>query len=115
MTPQQKRCLDFIRDHIARHGVSPSYREIAKGLGLKSTAGVSRLVAALIIRGHLYRESEYSARSLAPTQPLHEARQLIDRLDHCPQVYGETRIDPNLHRALRDFLCSASGATRSAA
>jgi len=115
MTPRQKQCLDFIARHIGERGTSPSYREIAAALGLASTSSVSRLVVALIDRGHLFRETGCGARKLVLVLPANEARDLIGRLDGSPTVYGETQVDPNLHRALRDFLCNIAGDDRRAA
>ncbi|PVE25487.1 hypothetical protein DC522_05780 [Microvirga sp. KLBC 81] len=53
MTPKQKECRDFIRRYISEHGASPSFDEIADGLGLRSKSGVHRLVHALVERGHV--------------------------------------------------------------
>lgn len=50
-TPQMQKALDFIAGYIALKGYSPSYRDIADGLGLKSTNGAHRLVDSLRERG----------------------------------------------------------------
>jgi len=56
MTPQQQRCLSYIRDYIADHdGVAPSYAEIAVNLGMASKQGIHRLISALESRGYLTR------------------------------------------------------------
>lgn len=48
MTPKQKEALDYITDYIAEYGgISPSFQNIADGLGIKSKSGVHRLVWAL--------------------------------------------------------------------
>jgi len=60
LTKKQKRLMDFLTEFIAEHDHSPSYREIASGLGLKSPASVAEHMVAL---GFLKRE-EGSARSL---------------------------------------------------
>lgn len=36
----EERIYVFVRDFIADHGYSPSYREIADGVGLRSTSTV---------------------------------------------------------------------------
>ena len=55
MTPRQAETLDFIKGYIAERGYSPSYSEIQKHLGLRSTSGVARIVASLEARGHITR------------------------------------------------------------
>ena len=53
LTKKQKRLMDFLAEFIAEHDHSPSYREIASGLGLKSPASVAEhidnLVALVIV------------------------------------------------------------------
>jgi DNA-binding MarR family transcriptional regulator len=44
--------LDFVRSYIGRHGVSPSYGEIAAGLGCGRTS-VKRAVKSLVAAGLL--------------------------------------------------------------
>lgn len=39
--------LEFIRAYIRRHGVSPSYEVLARGLGMKSKANMHRYVRVL--------------------------------------------------------------------
>ena len=39
--------FEFIRAYIGRHGVSPSYEVMAKGLGMRSKANMHRYVRAL--------------------------------------------------------------------
>lgn len=51
ITPAQHRALTFIRQYVDANGYSPSYREIAKALGLKSSSGAYRLVHGLVDRG----------------------------------------------------------------
>lgn len=39
--------LEFIRAYIRRHGVSPSYEVLARGLGMRSKANMHRYVRVL--------------------------------------------------------------------
>jgi repressor LexA len=55
LTHKQRDCLAFIEDYSFLYGICPSYREIRDALGLKSTSGSARLVAALEERGHIRR------------------------------------------------------------
>lgn len=55
--------LQFIEDFIARHGYSPSYREIMRGLGYSSVSTVAAHINNLIDRGHLDKR-DFEARSI---------------------------------------------------
>lgn len=92
-TKKQRVLLTFIGDFIARHGYSPSYREIMAGLGYTSVATVALHVRSLIKRGHL-RKRDYSARSLELTHPAEdmaittnqilpaEEKWLVEKVEH---------------------------------
>ena len=62
-TKKQYELLSFVREFTNRHGYSPSYREIADGLGYNSVATVALHVNNLIKRGHLTKRDK-SSRSL---------------------------------------------------
>lgn len=62
-TKRQKELLEFIASFIDKHGYSPSYREIMRGLDYNSVATVALHVKNLILRGHL-KKRDRSARSL---------------------------------------------------
>jgi len=55
LTKRQKEVLDFIADFIARQGYSPSYEEIAEGLGLASLATVHKHISTLEGKRYLKR------------------------------------------------------------
>lgn len=56
LTPKQGLLLDFIARYQREHrGVSPSFDEMAKAVGLASKSGVHRLVEGLVARGALER------------------------------------------------------------
>jgi SOS-response transcriptional repressor LexA len=59
ITKKQQRILDFITDFIDKNGVSPTYREIAAGLELKSVASVAEHVDNLVFRGALRRSEDH--------------------------------------------------------
>jgi repressor LexA len=54
LTQRQADCLRVIRE-TSIDGVSPTFDDIAKALGISSKSGVSRLVDALVERGYLRR------------------------------------------------------------
>ncbi len=66
LTRRQKQVLDFIAAYQAENGYSPSYEEIAAGLGLASLATVHKHIAALE-RKHYLRRGFNQSRSLELT------------------------------------------------
>lgn len=70
MTPKQRRALEFIGGFVETTGVSPSYEEIAEGIGIprSSKSRVFAIVTSLIERGYLTREGGAGLpRALRPT------------------------------------------------
>jgi repressor LexA len=67
LTRRQKQVLDFIAQFVEQHGYSPSYQEIAEGLGLGSLATVHKHIHALEAKHYLKRSFNRS-RSLDLTQ-----------------------------------------------
>ena len=63
ITKKQKLILDFITSFSDTHDYSPSYREIAAGLGLSSVASVAEHITNLVNLGAL-RKVPGAARSL---------------------------------------------------
>ena len=55
LTKRQKEVIDYISGFTGTHGYSPSYEEIASGLGLKSLATVHKHVANLGAKGALQK------------------------------------------------------------
>jgi repressor LexA len=55
LSKRQRQILDFIRAYAERHGVPPSYREIADAVGLKSSSTVKYHVEQLRTMGYLTR------------------------------------------------------------
>ncbi len=69
LTARQSDALAFIAAFQAERGFGPSYREIAKGIGLESVGRVHRLVACLEERGAIRRLAN-RARSIEVIQQL---------------------------------------------
>jgi repressor LexA len=63
LTRRQKEVLDFIAGFIRENGYSPSFEEIAGGVGLASIATVHKHLTALDTKGYL-RRSFNQSRSL---------------------------------------------------
>ena len=64
ITKKQKRLLDFITEYKDKNGISPTYREIAAGLELKSVASVAEHIDNLVALGALKKTGEGEARAL---------------------------------------------------
>ena len=60
LTRRQKEVMDFLSGFIDKHGYSPSYEEIATGLGLASLATVHKHVQALETKQYLRRSYNHS-------------------------------------------------------
>jgi repressor LexA len=60
VTRRQKEVLDFLTDFTRKNEYSPSYEEIARGLGLKSLATVHKHITNLSNKGMLQREHNRS-------------------------------------------------------
>jgi repressor LexA len=64
LTKKQKEVLDFIESFIKDAGYTPSYREIAKGLGLSSASTVYQHIQALCEKGVINTGEDGCARSI---------------------------------------------------
>ncbi len=58
MSKKRKKVLDFVSRFIAKHGYSPTYRVIGKGVGLSSPATVHEHIQRLIKEKYLRLEGE---------------------------------------------------------
>jgi repressor LexA len=73
ITRRQKEVLDFISSFTQRNGYSPSYEEIAHGLGLRSLATVHKHITNLHNKGLLQRAHNRS-RSIDVLPPRAKAK-----------------------------------------
>jgi repressor LexA len=73
VTRRQKEVLDFLTDFVRKNEYSPSYEEIARGLGLKSLATVHKHITNLANKGLLQRAQNRS-RSIDVLPPRSRAR-----------------------------------------
>ncbi len=60
LTRRQKEVMDFLSSFIEKHGYSPSYEEIASGLGLASLATVHKHIQALEAKQYVRRSYNHS-------------------------------------------------------
>jgi repressor LexA len=66
LTERQRRVMDYIANFLRENGYSPSFQEIADGVGLSSIATVHKHIATLERKGYLKRGHNQS-RSLEPS------------------------------------------------
>jgi repressor LexA len=66
LTERQRRVIDFIANFLRDNGYSPSFQEIADGVGLNSIATVHKHIATLERKGYVKRGHNQS-RSLEPS------------------------------------------------
>ena len=60
---KQEQILEFLKDFLDTHPYPPSYREIAKGVGIKSTNSVKKYLDVLEDK-NLIRRQDYQNRSI---------------------------------------------------
>ena len=60
LTRRQKEVMDYLSNFIDQNGYSPSYEEIASGLGLASLATVHKHIQALESKQYLRRSYNHS-------------------------------------------------------
>lgn len=63
LTPALKKTLDFIKGYIKQNGISPSVREVAAGIGIRSKSSAHRHIQKLNQLGYL-EQSPNEARSI---------------------------------------------------
>ncbi|MBT3230176.1 transcriptional repressor LexA [Candidatus Uhrbacteria bacterium] len=64
LTKKQREVLDYIESFVQDNGYTPSYREIAKGMGLSSPSTVYQHIQALCEKGVINTAEDGSARSI---------------------------------------------------
>lgn len=69
LTARQQAILDFIRERIKTKGHPPTFREIGKNFGIRSTNGVNDHLRALERKGALLRTPGLSRSSIPATRP----------------------------------------------
>jgi len=55
LTSKQQQLLMYIKQHLDKGGISPSFEEMKEALDLKSKSGIHRLISALEERGFIRR------------------------------------------------------------
>jgi repressor LexA len=111
LTARQAETLEAIRRHIAEHRRPPSQPELAKALGLASTNGVFKHLAALEKKGAIEREAGL-ARAIRIKE---DGLPLVGRVAAgspmlaIENLLGRYPIDPSLFNPRADYLLQVKG------
>lgn len=119
-TPNQRRVLDFIERHFARHGCAPTLREIAEALGFARHSSAQDYVEALVRKGALERLPRHRGLRLAghdthSWQPVAISLPLVGRVAAGSPILAEENIeqhigiDAALFRPRADYLLRVVG------
>ena len=111
LTPRQAEILEVIRDHIAEHRRPPSQPELARALGLASTNGVFKHLAALERKGAI----ELSPGLARGIRLKDEGLPLVGRVAAgspimaIENMLGRYPVDPDLFNPRADYLLQVRG------
>lgn len=98
LTERQRKIFDFIRSVIEEKGFPPTYREIGKQFGIKSTNGVNATLIALEKKGYLKKHSKLSRgmELVEETASLMRKIPLIGRVAAGEPVLAEENIEGDI-------------------
>jgi repressor LexA len=87
LTLRQRKVLDYVAEFISRKGYSPSFEEIAEGMGLASLATVHKHLTTLCNKGYLKRGVNQSRSiDLGPQYQTEQRRQRQQRATAPPPL-----------------------------
>ena len=102
LTPKQQRLLGYVRECIAKTGVSPSLRQVAQALGVSHTA-VSQTMRLLENKGLIKREGRYgrTVHLMNPerqTAGVHRMKEVpvVGRIAAGLPMYGQQEYDGSI-------------------
>ncbi len=79
LTRRQKQVVDFVAGFLSTNGYSPSYEEIARGLGLASLATVHKHISAL-------ESKQYLKRGFNQSRSLELGSNVVPKTQSAPEV-----------------------------
>lgn len=91
-TERQQEILAFHREWVERRGYPPNYREIADGVGLRSTSTVSHHLKILKKMGHLTFDAGRPRTTVGKPPPLRVIQQRSDELGKAPMDTGSQNM-----------------------
>ena len=68
LTPGEARMLRFIAQHVTEHGYPPTFLEMARSVGSKSSNTASCFVDRLVLKGVLTKGPKKASRAMAITE-----------------------------------------------
>ena len=77
LTKKQHELFLFLEEKIALSGVTPSFEEMKKKVGLKSKSGIHRLISGLEERGFI-KKLPFKARAIEILKPSNAKKMLSD-------------------------------------
>lgn len=86
LSERQQQVLDCIRQSVEGRGYSPTMREIASAVGLKSTSAVSHQLKALATMGYVTRDARTSRTVVAKSFRLRVTQERSDELGSGPMA-----------------------------
>jgi len=120
LTARQQQILDWIRAHIAAHGMPPTRAEIATGLGFSTASSAEDHLQALARKGAV-ELIPGASRGLKlkdlPGVPVQGTLPLVGRVAAgqpilaAEHVEGRYRIDPDVFAPRADYLLRVRGAS----
>jgi repressor LexA len=90
MTDKQKKYANFIASFVKEHGYPPTIREIAKGVGVRSTSGVKKMLDKLTLSG-VIKKRENMARGININS--HKKIPLLGRIKAGIPAFSEENIE----------------------
>lgn len=112
LTHRQAEILQAIRSHIAEHGRPPSQPELARALGIASTNGVFKHLAALERKGAIGRDAGLARGIRLKDEgglPLVGRVAAGSPVLAIENVLGRYPVDPDLFRPRADYLLQVRG------
>ena len=120
LTARQRQILDWIRAHIAAHGMPPTRAEIAAGLGFSTASSAEDHLQALARKGAV-ELIPGASRGLrikdVPGEPLQGTLPLVGRVAAgqpilaAEHIEAHYRVDPDLFVPRADYLLRVRGAS----
>ena len=95
MTPRQQKVLSLVEKSVQERGYPPSLRELARTLGLSSTRGVEKHLAALEKKGLLKRRAGARALELAE-RPSGKRLPVLGRVAAGKPLLAEENLDGHM-------------------
>lgn len=117
LSRRQQQVLDFVRDHLAEHGLPPTLREIAEALGFSGHSSAQACVTSLVNKGALERSPQHRGLRLPEGMDTGSGIELplVGRVAAGAPILAtehierQVEVDPALFRPRADYLLRVVG------